>query len=129
MLRHLDCRQLSICSGQKCWGLFIDIVVMLPDASNLLELMSQGIFKALQTTRIPEVEGILNKRTQELYMDVKSRSFALDLESLPLISSVYLVGDSLVLDPSAEEEQFASGVLHTSVRHSRILGIAKESEG
>mmetsp|Transcript_2519 Transcript_2519/g.5788 ORF Transcript_2519/g.5788 Transcript_2519/m.5788 type:complete len:266 (+) Transcript_2519:32-829(+) len=129
MLKHFDTTQLDICSGEKCWGLFIDIVVMLPDASNLLELMSYGIYKALQSTLIPEVEGVLNKRTGELFLDLKSSSFSLDLTSLPLISSVYLIGDRLLIDASAEEELFASGVIHTSVRDNHILGLIKERPG
>lgn len=126
MMNHFDCRQLNISSGQKCWVLFIDIVVMLPDASNLLELMSQGIYKALQSTSIPEVEGILNKRTGEVFMDLKNINIRLDLNSLPLISSAYCFGERLVIDASAEEELFASGVIHTSVRKDYVLGMVKE---
>ncbi|CAG9320819.1 unnamed protein product [Blepharisma stoltei] len=130
MLNYFNKKQLCIIPGRKCWKLFIDVEILDKDASNLIEHISLTITSALEDVKVLATEGIVNKNTKEEYIEILDGTVRINIDELPIITTVAQINTSSVLDLTAEEEGCADSLLHFSIdKNGTIKGIIKENPG
>ena len=130
LLQHIDKAQLEILPGKKYWKLFIDVLVIDENASNLVEQIGLSVILALKNSKIIGVEGYVNKNTQEEFLEIKGDYWSLDIAGVPAMVSVSLAGENLVLDLTSAEEECVDTTLHIAVdSQGNIKGIVKEGAG
>lgn len=130
ILKYFNTKQLEIVEGRKGWRLYIDVVVLDPQASNLVEHISFGILLALMNTKIPDVEGYYNPNIDEVILELTNSYRSLDTSTLPVIITVNQIADCFVIDLTKEEEASTEGGLHISVnRGQETCGVLTASPG
>jgi exosome complex component RRP42 len=130
VIRYLDTQQLEIIPGKKAWKLFVDVLILQENVSNLLEQISFTVWRALKNTRLIGVVGFVNKNTGEDFLQITSDKTILNLENFPVIISVSLISNTLALDLSDLEELCSDATLHISIDKSgNLKGISKEGHG
>ncbi|MBU0760168.1 MAG: exosome complex protein Rrp42 [Nanoarchaeota archaeon] len=96
----IDFSKLVIKKGELVWTVIIDIYPI-NDDGNLIDAASMGAVAALKQTVFPETDkdGKINyeKRT--------SKKLPLSKEISPISFSFFKLGDSIILDPTREEEE------------------------
>lgn len=100
----LDKRILGLVHGQYCWIIYIDVLVADYDG-NLIDAMFMACRLALGAMRLPGVRVEEGGESTEIVLaeDIDdARVFS--PASLPLCITVALIGDGLLVDPSAAEE-------------------------
>jgi exosome complex component RRP42 len=96
----IDLKKLVVQEGEKVWTVIIDIYPI-NDDGNLVDASTIGAIAALKTAVIPEV-------TKEGKVDYKHRTkdqIPLSKETAPLSFTFYKLGDSIILDPTREEQE------------------------
>ncbi len=93
----LDLSKLCIVSGKKVLAVFVDISVLDVDG-NLFDAASYAAVAALVTSKFPEfvVDGEEHKPS--------GRILPLMASTLPVSITLWKIGDSIIIDPTAEEE-------------------------
>src|SRR3989344_8955356 len=97
----IDLEKLCIKEGEKVWTVFVDIY-SINDDGNLMDASTIGAIAALKIAKIPkydEENGVV------LYGE-EAGKIPLNGE-LPLATSVHKIGESLVIDPTKEEEDLS----------------------
>src|SRR3989338_1418264 len=102
--KTVDFEKLCISEGEKVWSVAID-VVSVNDEGNLLDASALAALAALRNTRFPVIDEKYNINYAEKTDKV------LPLQSEPVLVTVYFVGDSVLVDPSFEEEPDVSARL------------------
>lgn len=96
----IDFEKLLIKKGEKVWTIMIDIYPI-NDDGNLIDAASIAAMAALRNTYFPELdsEGKINyeKKTKD--------KLPLSKEISPLSISFFKLGNSIILDPTREEEE------------------------
>ncbi len=98
----IELDKLVIVPGEKVWTLFIDIYP-LNDDGNLIDASTLGAVAALRHAKIPA----LDKEGNIDYEAKSDKSLPLSKEISPISFSFYKLGESLILDPTREEEEAA----------------------
>lgn len=130
MIRYLDRQQLVIIEGKKAWKLFVDVLILQESTTNLIEHISFTVWKALRNVKLIGVEGFVNKNTGEDFLQLVDMEKTLVVDDLPVIISVSLVSETLVLDLSDLEEHCSEVTLHISVDSTtKLKGLCKEGPG
>lgn len=95
----IDLSKLAITPGEKVWVVYIDIYPI-NDDGNLIDASITGAVLALKNAKMPSIDENGN-------IDYKDRKGQLPLskEIIPLSFSFYKLGDSVILDPTREEEE------------------------
>tara|TARA_Y100000310_G_scaffold221748_1_gene223364 strand:+ start:12118 stop:12939 length:822 start_codon:yes stop_codon:yes gene_type:complete len=106
----LDLKKLCIVPGEAVWNIFID-VYSINDAGNLLDAAFIGALAALKSAKVPKYD----EEKKQIDYDAEPASDFPLTDKLPLNFSVYKIGDSILLDPSYEEEMAADGRLILAV--------------
>ncbi|MBS3071776.1 exosome complex protein Rrp42 [Candidatus Pacearchaeota archaeon] len=94
--------KLVIKEGEKVWTVFID-VYPINDDGNLIDAASLGAVAALKNAKIP----MLDKDGKIDYDKDSKESIPLTKDISPLSFSFFKIGDSVILDPTREEEEAA----------------------
>jgi len=119
----VDMKKLCIVKDEKVWSVSIDIVTVNADG-NLFDAASLAAMAALKDTKMPE----LDKKTYKL--DYKKRTkTGLPMLKEPLGITVWKVGDQIVLDPTAiEEDAFGTRLTVTTLKNGEICAMQKGRE-
>lgn len=96
----LDFKKLCIKEGEKVWTVIID-AYPINDDGNLIDAAAIGAIAALRKTALPE----LDKDGNIDYKKKSNKKLPLDEKVIPLSFSFFKLGDSLILDPTREEEE------------------------
>lgn len=96
----IELDKLVIEKGEKVWTVYIDIYPI-NDDGNLIDASTIGAIVALKNTMIPE----LDKEGKIDYDKKPSKELPLAKGIAPISFSFFKLGDSLILDPTREEEE------------------------
>jgi exosome complex component RRP42 len=91
--------KLCIKEGEKVWTVFVDIY-SINDDGNLLDAAGIGAVAALANAKMPKYDMEAEK---VIYGEWTEEKLALNNE-IPVSLTVHKIGDSLILDPTREEE-------------------------
>jgi exosome complex component RRP42 len=100
--KTVDFKKLCITLGEKVWVLFLDIHVSDYDG-NLFDAASLGALSALANTGVPANRFELGE------------DFKLSVEHYPIACTSVKIGNTLMLDPSLDEETVADARLTVSI--------------
>ena len=123
--KFIELEKLCIKEGEKVWTVFIDIY-SINDDGNLLDAAGIGAIAALKSARIPKYNEETGK-TQ--FGEWTNKNIPLSKE-IPISITVHKVGNSLILDPSKEEEDISETRITVAscdgIIHSMQKGNPKE---
>ena len=115
----VDLKSLCIKEGEKVWGLSIDIVPINYDG-NIFSLGGLAALAAVQDMTFP---ALTKHNTIDYDTDTGK---GLEMKEQPIPVTVYKVGDLLLVDPTAEEEQIADARLTVTVLDdNRVCSLQK----
>jgi len=100
--KFIDFEKLCIKKGEKVWTVFIDIY-SINDDGNLLDAAGLGAIAALKNAKIPKYD---EKNEKVLFGELSKDSIPLAKE-IPISLTIHKVGDSLIVDPTREEEDIS----------------------
>ncbi|MEM2021541.1 MAG: exosome complex protein Rrp42 [Zestosphaera sp.] len=122
----IDTSKLVVIPGRKVWVVWIDIYV-LDHGGNLVDASSIATLAALLTAKVPKhtlTEGEL------IHVDRSIASGPLPIVRRALTVSVGKLGDSLIIDPTLEEEGVITSKLIIGVSEDgMIAGLQKSGDG
>lgn len=122
----LDVQDLVIVKDLFSWTLYVDVVV-LTDGGNVLDIIMLSVLIALRTARIPITTPIKNADQEETDFtidDDPTHFRRINCQTIPLGISLYLMGDTLLVDATQEEEDCVdSWVLFCVNRKKEIVNI------
>ncbi len=102
----IDLKELTIKEGEKVWNLYIDIYPINDDGA-LVDAASIACVAALMNAKIPG----LNEDGEADYAKRSNKGLPLRKETIPVTFTFFKLGDSLILDPTREEEEACEGKL------------------
>ncbi|XP_062846351.1 exosome complex component RRP42 [Trichomycterus rosablanca] len=129
--RHsLDLKSLCICSGEHCWVLYVDVLLLQCDG-NLFDAMSIAIKAALFNTRIPKVHISENEEGgKEIELsDDPYDCMRLNVENVPCIVTLCKIGHRHVVDATLQEKTCSVASLLISVTHKGMVTCARKLGG
>jgi exosome complex component RRP42 len=96
----IDFEKLCIKEGELVWTVIID-VYPLNDDGNMIDASTIGAIAALRNAFMPEIDeaGKIN------YEKKTKNRLPLSKETMPVSFSFFKIGDSIILDPTREEEE------------------------
>jgi len=96
----IDFEKLCIKKGELVWTVIID-AYPINDDGNMIDIANIAAVAALRNTVMPEIDeaGKIN------YEKKSKNKLPLSKETLPLSFSFFKLGDTIVLDPTREEEE------------------------
>jgi len=100
--KFIELEKLCIKEGEKVWTVFIDIY-SINDDGNLLDAAGIGAIAALSNSKIPKYDM---ENEKVLFGEWTDEKLSLKKE-LPISLTVHKIGDSLILDPTREEEDIS----------------------
>ena len=113
----IDLSKLCIESGQKVWMVFIDVHVLDHDG-NLMDAASLGAIAALMSTTVPNSRYGFGEDTK------------LPLKDIPAGITGVKIGNTIMLDPSLDEENVASCKLTVITnKEGALAGMQKSGVG
>ncbi len=95
----IDLSKLCIEKGEKVWTIFIDIYP-LNDDGNLIDASNIAVIAALKNAVMPELD-----KDGKVDYSKKTSPLPLSKEIAPISISFFKLGDSIILDPTREEEE------------------------
>lgn len=95
----IEFEKLCIKEGEKVWTVFVDIYT-LNDDGNLLDAAGIGAMVALKNAKIPKYDEETGKVLYGEWTDVKVPL----AKTNPIPITYYKIGDSIIVDPTREEE-------------------------
>ncbi len=98
----IDLSKLCIKEGEKVWNVMVDIY-SINDDGNLLDAAGIGAIAALKNAKIPEYDEVSGKTKFGHWTD---KNIPLSKET-PISITVHKIGNSLVIDPTKEEEDIS----------------------
>ncbi|MFH1585683.1 MAG: exosome complex protein Rrp42 [archaeon] len=116
--------KLCIKKGEKVWTVFID-VYSINDDGNLLDAANIGAIAALKDAKIPKYDEKLEK---VLFGELTNKPLPLS-KDIPLSATVYKIGDSLVIDPTREEEDLTKTRITVGSSNGTISSMQKGDSG
>jgi len=105
----LDMDELGLVSGEKVQMIFIDLYVLNYDG-NLIDACSAGALAALTSAEAPKF-----KVSKEDEVEKTDKTEKLKLKSHPVAVTVCKIGDSLIVDPTYDEEEVKDGRITVTV--------------
>ncbi|MEA3414073.1 MAG: exosome complex protein Rrp42 [Nanoarchaeota archaeon] len=97
----IDFDKLSIIDGEKVWTVFVDIYSINADG-NLMDAAMIGAIAALKIARLPKFD----KETGKAVFELTDKGLPLT-NNVPYTVSVHKLGNSLIVDPTLEEEDLS----------------------
>jgi len=124
----IDWKKLCIKEGEKVWQISIDIYAINNDG-NLFDVAALAALIALANAKFPEYDEVAGKVEHKL----TDNKLPLIKDNMSFNLTVWKVGDSLVLDPSKDEEETADYRLGIALANNngepRITAMQKGKEG
>lgn len=116
-----DLKTLSILVGQRCWKLFVDVLI-LECGGNLYDAVSLAVKGALFNTRLPKVTAaLMDGGTVDLTLSDDPFDFVkLNVSTVPILITICRIGEHCIVDPSAEEEVCSSASL--------VVGVSRRTD-
>ena len=129
----LDMSKLGIQHGKTSWVLQCDALVLSDDGA-VLDALSVAMKAALADTKIPKVTSVAGPNPddpQELELDDDPELCSrLDVSGVPLIVTLYKIGERLICDASVDEiECSSSGIAVAVDSDSQIRGVTQVNSG
>ncbi len=123
--KAIDTKKLCLTAGEKVWIVSVDICTI-NDDGGLIDVSGIATLAALKDTVFPK----LNKVEESYRIDYKEKTKQkLPMVKAPIPVTVYKVGDTLLLDPTAEEEELVDARLTvTSIESGHICALQKGGE-
>ncbi len=116
--KSIDTKSLCIEKGEQVWSISVDVAPVNYDG-NLIDMGGFGALAAIKTARFPEIteDGVdYHKRTNKKIV----------VKKLPIPITVCKIGDSLIVDPTEEEESLIDARLTiTSLDKDNICALQK----
>ena len=100
--KMIELEKLCIKEGEKVWTVYIDLY-SINDDGNLLDACGIGAIAALQNAKIPKYDEETEKVIFGEWTD-KSVPLA---KNIPVSITVHKIGESLIVDPTREEEDLS----------------------
>jgi len=116
----IELEKLCIREGEKVWTVFVDIYTI-NDDGNLLDAAGIGAVAALQNAKIPfydEAEERVN------YKEKREKNVPLR-EEVPISLTIHKIGESLVIDPTREEEDISETRITVCMAGEKIHSMQK----
>jgi exosome complex component RRP42 len=104
----IDMEKLGLVSGEKVQMIFVDLYVLNYDG-NLIDACSAGALAALTTAEAPEFKVTKGK------VEKTDETKKLKLRANPIAVTVCKIGDSLIVDPTFDEEEVKDGRITITV--------------
>jgi len=98
----LDMKEFALVPGEKVFIIFVDLFILNYDG-NLIDACSAGAIAALMNTEIP-VYTVKKKKVEDTGEKKK-----LELRCLPIATTFVKIGDDMILDATADEEEVMDG--------------------
>ena len=98
----IESEKLCIKKGEKVWTVFVDIY-SINDDGNLLDAAGLGAILALKNAKIPKYD---EKNEMVLYGELTDKNLPLS-KDVPLSLTIHKIGNSLIVDPTREEEDIS----------------------
>jgi exosome complex component RRP42 len=118
--KFIELEKLCIKEGEKVWTVFIDIY-SINDDGNLLDAAGIGAIAALKTAKIPkydeEAGAVLFGEWTDKKIPVK--------KDLPISLTVHKIGNSLLVDPTREEEDISETRITMASSNGMIFSMQK----
>ncbi len=99
----IDMEKLGLVSGEKVQMIFVDLYVLNYDG-NLIDACSAGALAALTTADAPKF-----KVSKEDEVEKTGKTEKLKLKAHPIAVTVCKIGNSLIVDPTYDEEEVKDG--------------------
>jgi len=115
----IDLEKLCIKEGEKVWTVFIDIY-SINDDGNLLDASGIGALAALKVAKVPKYD---EKEEKVLYGE-PDKDFPLNKIN-PIPVTVHKIGNSLIVDPTLEEEDISETRITIGSSDGTIASIQK----
>lgn len=110
----VDLAALCVTPGEKCWTCYVDLHV-LAHAGNLIDTALLAAVTALSNATVPA------KR-----FGIAEADYPLQIHHLPIESTFLRLGDSIVVDPSFDEEHAAQGRITVATDETgRVVAMQK----
>ena len=106
----------------KALGFFVDLYVLDYDG-NLFDAGTLAAGLALKTLRVPKVEN------GEIIRGEYNGTLNIDINNLPTSSNFTKIGDSIIVDPSLEEEMAMDAQLIVNVTKDHVVAMQKRGVG
>jgi exosome complex component RRP42 len=123
--KYIELEKLCIKEGEKVWTVFIDIYTI-NDDGNLMDAAGIGAIAALKSAKIPKYD---EEKGKTLYGQWTDKHVPLTKE-VPISLTVHKIGNSLIVDPTREEEDISETRITIASSdgtiHSMQKGNAKE---
>ena len=97
--KFIELKKLCIKKGEKVWSVFIDIY-SINDDGNLIDAAGIGALVALKMARLPKYD---EENEKIVYGEFTNKKIPLSKET-PIITTINKIGNSLIVDPTLEEE-------------------------
>ncbi|MCW4049390.1 MAG: exosome complex protein Rrp42 [Candidatus Bathyarchaeota archaeon] len=104
----IDMSKMCLISGEKVYLIFVDLYVLNYDG-NLIDACSAGAMAALNTAEIPVYKVTKGK------VELTDKTKKLKLGAQPIAITVVKIGNDLIVDPSADEEEVLDGRITITV--------------
>lgn len=118
----VDFDKLCIKEGEKVWTVFVDIY-SINDDGNLMDAATIGAIAAMKIARIPKYDLETNT---VLYDELTDDKLPLT-EHVPVAISVHKIGDSLIVDPTREEEDVSETRVTIGSSNGTISSLQKSN--
>lgn len=125
-IRHsgfINMKALAINPGKQVWTMWVDVYVLNHDG-NLIDASCMAASAALANAKLPTVElgtdGSVARVDRSLV-----REMPVDLNKVPITVTFAKLGNSIVLDPTLEEEALADGIFTIGISGGRVVAIQK----
>ena len=122
--KFIKLEKLCIKEGEKVWTIFIDIY-SINDDGNLLDAAGIGAVAALKSAKIPQYD----EETERAKSGEWTENSVPLSDEIPISLTVHKIGDSLILDPTREEEDISetritmassNGTIHSMQKGEQI---------
>lgn len=100
--KFINLEKLCIKEGEKVWTVFVDIY-SINDDGNLMDAATIGAVAALKIAKMPKYDEESGK---VVYGELSENNVPLT-ESFPIAVSVHKIGESLIVDPTRQEEDLS----------------------
>jgi len=117
--KAIDLKQLCITPGEKVWIIFIDIHV-LNDRGNIMDAATLATTAALLKTKIPTQRYQLNT-------DENENDKRLPIRNLPIATTAITLENTIILDPTDEEEEVAGAKLTIITNTNNTISAIQKS--
>jgi exosome complex component RRP42 len=111
--KAIDLKKLSIVSGESMWIVAADVAPINANG-NLLDISNLATLAAIYDTKMPElVDGVPQYE--------KLSKTGLPIQHVPILVTVYKIGNMYLVDPTQEEEQYCDARLSIGMLDAKTL--------